>query len=155
MMVANVLLTQKGLEACRAYNGFEQAHQEYRTFVLSQADFPLGSATAGDYFVKIEDVDKAIGFYERALLKDKQLNYIRLNLATLYNSKSENNKAEHILQVALRYEPKNGQVYYYLGLLYNEQQRYKEAKEAFEKAMKLGMNSEALRRNYQEILKFI
>ena len=138
MLAANALLTQKGLEACRVYNRFEQAHQEYKEFVLSQSDFPLGSATAGDYFVKINDTDNAIRFYERALLKDKQLNYIRLNLAVLYSGKAQNDKAESFLNEALKYEPKNAQIYYDLYLLYNELGREAEAKVALSKAKALG-----------------
>lgn len=139
MLAANALLTQKGLEACRVYNGFEQAHQEYKEFVLSQSDFPLGSATAGDYFVKINDTDNAIRFYERALLKDKQLNYIRLNLAVLYSGKAQNDKAESFLNEALKYEPKNAQIYYDLYLLYNELGREAEARAALSKAKALGI----------------
>lgn len=152
MVAANTLLTHKTLQECNLYNGFEQAHNEYKTFVLSQADFPLGSATAGDYFVKVNDTDNAIRFYERALSKDKHLNYIRLNLATLYNSKAANQKAEAVLKEALAYEPKNAQIPYFLALLYSEQQRYNEAKTAFEQAMKLGMNDENIKRNYQNLL---
>ena len=121
------------------YEGFEQAHQEYKDFVLSQSDFPLGSATAGDYFVKINDTDNAIRFYERALLKDKQLNYIRLNLAVLYSGKAQNDKAENFLNEALKYEPKNAQIYYDLYLLYNELGREAEAKVALSKAKALGI----------------
>lgn len=155
MVTANALLTHRDLRTCNTYAGFGQAHNDYKTFVLSQADFPLGSATAGDYFVKVNDRDNAIHFYERALTKDKNLNYIRLNLATLYNSRGANEKAEAVLKEALRYEPKNAQIPYFLALLYSEQQRYAEAKTGFEQAMRLGMNDESVKRNYQNLLQLM
>ena len=155
MVMANALLTHRDLQTCNTYAGFGQAHNDYKTFVLSQADFPLGSATAGDYFVKVNDRDNAIHFYERALTKDKNLNYIRLNLATLYNSRGANEKAEAVLKEALRYEPKNAQIPYFLALLYSEQQRYAEAKTGFEQAMRLGMNDESVKRNYQNLLQLM
>lgn len=156
MVVANVILTQKGWDNARAMSPhFEKAHQEYRDFVLSQADFPLGSATAGDYFVKINQPVEAIRFYERALQKDKNLNYLRLNLATLYNGEGQNDKAAAVLHTALQYEPKNAEIYYFLALLYSEEKQYADAKTAFEKAMQLGMKDENIQRNYQSLLQLI
>ena len=154
MAAANALLTYYGVTDCQQFHGFEQAHQEYKTFVLSQADFPLGAATAGDYFVKVNDPQRAISFYERALKKDKTLNYLRLNLATLYNGQAQNNQAEKVLKEAIAYEPRNAEAYYFLALLYSEQKRYQEAKNAIERAMQLGMKGEKIQRNYKAICQF-
>lgn len=153
---ANVFLTQKGLDwSVKNLAAFTPAMKEYEEFVLSQSDFPLGSATAGDYFAKINAPDKAILFYERAITKDKTLNHIRLNLATLYNGNKQNEKAHKILQEALIYEPKNPQIYYFMALLNSEEKNYSQAKNYFERAMKLGMDNENIRRNYQAILQIM
>ena len=152
MATANALLTYYGVADCHQFHGFEQAHQDYKTFVLSQADFPLGAATAGDYFVKVNDPQRAISFYERALKKDKTLNYLRLNLATLYNGQAQNSQAEKVLKEAIAYEPRNAEAYYFLALLYSEQKRYQEAKNAIERAMQLGMKGEKIQRNYNCLL---
>lgn len=149
---ANWFLTQLGFENAQKIPNFSQALQEFETFVLSQSDFAVGSATAGDYYVKIGQPYQAILFYERAISKDNQLNYIRLNLANLYNTTAQNEKSLQILEEALIFEPKNPQIHYYLALLFNEMNELQKSKNHFEMAMKLGMNSERLQRNYQLLL---
>lgn len=152
---AYVFLSQKGWEQSKLLASFESARKEYETFVLSQADFPVGSATAADYFTHLGDTDKAILFYERAIKKDKTLNHVRLNLATLYNGKGQNNKAWQILHQAQNYAPQNAQVYYFMALLSSEEKDYNQAKKYFEKAMQLGMNNENIQRNYQSVIQII
>ena len=105
--------------------------------------------------MKINQPVEAIRFYERALQKDKNLNYLRLNLATLYNGEGQNDKAAAVLHTALQYEPKNAEIYYFLALLYSEEKQYADAKTAFEKAMQLGMKNENVKRNYQSLLQLI
>lgn len=153
---ANVFLMQKGAEwSNHNLPSFATALKEYETFVLSQSDFPLGSATAGDYFAQIGDTDKAILFYERAIAKDKNLNHVRLNLATLYSKIKRNDKAQSVLESALTYEPNNPEVFYFMGLLAAEEKQYAKAKTHFEKAMQLGLNNEKVQRNYQSVLQLI
>lgn len=152
---ANLLLTQMGIENASKIPHFENARQELEIFVLSQSDFATGSATAADYFTQMKQPQKAIIFYERAIVKDVKLNYVRLNLANLYNAQNQNDKALKILKEALQYEPKNPQVYYYLALLYNELEALQLSKEAFEKAMQLGMKTPSVERNYQILLQKI
>lgn len=149
---ANVFLSQRGLEWSQKLPNFEKSRQEYETFVLSQSDFPLGSATAGDYFSMIGNPKKSILFYERAINKDKQLNHIRLNLATLYNAENQNDKAWYILKEALKYEPNNAQIFYFMALLSSEEKDYAQAKKYFEKTIQLGLDNENVRRNYNIIL---
>lgn len=156
IVAANAFLTQKGLEWSKNnLSSFSTSLKEYEDFVLSQSDFPLGSATAGDYFVKIGNKDNAILFYERAIAKDKNLNHIRLNLATLYNGNGQNQKARQVLTDALKYEPKNPQVHYFIALLESEEKQYEKAKSHFEKAIQLGLDNENVRRNYQTVLQLI
>lgn len=149
---ANLLLMQLGMEQAKQIPAFEIAQKELEIFLLSQSDFAVGSASAGDYYANCNDVEKAILFYNRAIQKDKMLNYVRLNLANLYNRKSENVKALEILKEALTYEPKNPQVHYYLALLYNELGELLLSKNAFENTMKYGMNTERIQKNYQLLL---
>lgn len=149
---ANWFLTQLGLENAKKVPNFSSALEEFEVFVLSQSDFAVGSATAADYYVKIGQPHQAILFYERAIKKDNQLNYIRLNLANLYNATAQNEKALQILKEALTFEPKNPQIHYYLALLYNELNDLQNSKKHFEKAMDLGMNSERIKRNYELLL---
>lgn len=156
MVAANLFLLQKGLHWSKQHlPSFDSARKEYETFVLSQADFPLGSATAGDYFSMIEQTDTAILFYERAIAKDKTLNHIRLNLATLYSGKQQNSKSWQILKEALRYEPKNPQIFYFMGLLYAEEKKYQQAKNHLERAINLGLEDPNLRRNYASIIELL
>lgn len=152
LATAYLVLAQKGGQWAKMHlPAFEPALQEYETFVLSQADFPLGSATAGDYFTLLGDNAKAILFYERAVSKDKSLNHIRLNLAMLYNGVGQNYQAARQLNDALTHEPNNPQIYYFLALLRSEQSDYQQAKTLFEKAMQLGMDNEAIHRNYEAV----
>lgn len=151
--VANLLLAQMGFEQARKISGFEKARQELEEFLLSQSDFASGSASLADYYTRMGDTQRAILFYERALKKDKALNYIRLNLATLYSGENQPEKARKILEKALEQEPQNAQVHYYLALLLSELEAYPQAKIHFEKAIQLGADSPRVQRNYQLLLK--
>ena len=153
---ANVFLMQKGLQwSENNLISFKSAIKEYEDFVLSQSDFPLGSATAGDYYAQTNDIAKAILFYERATKKDKNLNHVRLNLATLYSKNKRNDKADSILKKAITYEPKNPQIFYFMALLNSEEGNYRQAKKYFEQAIALGMDNENVRKNYQAVLQLI
>lgn len=149
---ANLLLTQLGKKQAQQLSDFEKARKELETFVLFQSDFATGSAIAGDYYVKMENIPQAIFFYKRALKKDAKLTYVRLNVATLYNQIGANDRALEVLQQALTYQANNAQVHYYLALLYNELNQLSIAKNHFEKAKKCGMNTESLQRNYLLLL---
>lgn len=155
MVTANLLLTQLGIEEAQKISGFNKALKEFEEFILSQSDFAVGSASAGDFYAKLGDNSKAILFYSRALKRDKTLNYVRLNLATIYNQNNDNQKALAILNDAQKLEPKNAQIQYFLGLLHSELSNYEQAKKAFDNALKLGMNDQRLLRNYQLLLQKI
>lgn len=156
MVVANITLIQKSWDSVRATGSHsEEAHQEYHDSVLSQADFPLGSATAGDYFVRINRPIEAIRFCERALQEGENLSYLRLNLVTLYGDKGQNDKAATVLHTTLQYEPKNAGTYYSSALLYNEEGRYVEAKNILEKAVQFGTKNENIQRNYRNSLRLL
>lgn len=150
---ANLLLTQLGIEECHSIPAFAKAHEELKDFLLSQADFAVGSSLLAEYYAKIGEDKNAILYYERALKKDNKLNFVRINLAMLYNKAYQNEKSLQILTEAYALEPQNEQISYYLALLYSEINDFKQAKRYIEQAMKLGMSGEAIQRNYNEILK--
>lgn len=155
LAATNLWLTQKGRAGVEALPQGRERLTEYETFVLSQSDFPVGAATAGDYYTQMGAPQKAILFYERALTKDPSLNYLRLNLAILYSQLQQKAKAWQCLDAAEKRAPSNPQIAYYKALLLTEEKNYTAAKKAYEKALKLGMNTPQVQQNYQAVLRVL
>lgn len=149
---ANLVLTQFGWEKAQIFPYFQKAFSDLEKFILNQSDFAVGSATAGDFYAKIGQLDKAVIFYERALQKDNQLNYVRLNLATLYNQNNDNERALSVLEQALKNEPENGDIFYRLALLSYELKKETQSEAYFKKAMFYTPNNFRIYYNYGLLL---
>ncbi|MEP7267520.1 MAG: hypothetical protein ABI844_07810 [Saprospiraceae bacterium] len=61
---------------------FNNAKNELYKYVIFQTDFAQGSAMAGEYFHKQNDLAMAKKYYLRALAKDSQLAGVRVNLGS-------------------------------------------------------------------------
>lgn len=129
-------------------NAYGLAQKELKAYILYQTDFAVGSAMAGDYFLKIRQADSAEVFYKRSLEKDPQMSYARLNLSTLYNLAGRNKDALRVLENALRYNDKDDQIYFNLALLYSEMNRPEKAETAFKLAVGLNSRNPRLYYNY-------
>ena len=119
------------------YSTFNNAKKELEQYLFYQADFSIGNVMIGDYFLKQKDYFNAEKFYIRSLQKDTSMNYVRLNLSTVYNAAGKNKEALNILLEAQKIDPKNDRTYYNLALLYVELNMKKEAEQCFLKAVEL------------------
>ena len=81
--------------------------------------------------------DLAEKSYLTALRKDPGFLPARFNLTNLYNAMGRNADAEQVLQNGIKRAPKEGELYYSLGLLLAEEQRYPEAATNLGKAAEL------------------
>ncbi|WP_404812594.1 multiheme c-type cytochrome [Capnocytophaga canimorsus] len=149
---ADLCLNHYGLQTALTKNGFQKAFNELESFILHQSDFASGSAIAGDFYAKTEQHQKALKFYQRALHKDKTLNYVRLNLATLLNGQKRNSEALKMLQEAASYEPKNAQIVFRLALLTYEMEQPELSLKYFEKTIQLEDKNPRVYYNYGLLL---
>lgn len=145
---ANVLLTHYGIEALNEIPQLKKAVNELEKFLLHQSDFAAGSAAAGDFYIKMQQTEKALLFYQRALDKDKQLTYVHQNLATLYSRLGENDKAFSELEKAIKAEPNNGEYHFRMALLCYEMKLTEKASFYFAKATEFSPNNPRIRYNY-------
>ncbi|MEX0928194.1 MAG: tetratricopeptide repeat protein [Balneolales bacterium] len=113
---------------------FQQAMQEYRTYLDVNEYFPQGQMNRGQFFEQQGQTEEAIQAYRGAIERDSNFNPARMNLAYLYNSQGQNDKAEQLLNVVTEQEPEYGQAWYSLGLLQAEQNNLAEAIRYFEQA---------------------
>jgi len=104
-----------------------RARDELEKMLTANADFPTGRLQLGDYFLRRNNVPKAIEEYEMALQMDSLLTPVYSNLATAYNLINQNNKAITTLDKLILLEPGYGRAYYLRGLLNYEMQRLEEA----------------------------
>lgn len=149
---ADVILTQLGISDAKMIPEFEKARIELENFLLHQSDFAQGSAALGDYYVKMENTSQALHFYENALKKDPQLNYVRINLASLYSWSHQEQKALEILKEALLKEPNNEDITYRLGLLCYQMKLFDKAENYLQKTVDLKSLNPRVYYNYSLLL---
>lgn len=133
-------------------SAYSAADKENKSFLEYQRDFAVGNVMAADYQLQAGDFNVAIQLYSRALEKDNQINYARLNLSAAYNSMGKNNEALQVLQFAEKIDQSNDRVYYNMGLLFYEMGEPKKALNSFEKAVKLNSSNPDLYYNYALLL---
>ncbi len=125
---ANLLINIPPSQIEPAYaQPFNNAKNELYKYVMFQTDFAQGSAMAGEYFHKLNDLAMAKKYYLRALAKDGQLTGVMVNLAAILNAEGNNQEALQQLLTASKLEPKNDQILFSLGLLYAELKLFDEA----------------------------
>ena len=120
---------------------FENAMQEYRTYLNVNQYFPQGQMNRGQFFEKQGQTEQAIAAYRDALKRDSYFNPARINLAYLYNGIGDNDRAEDLLRTVIEQEPRFGEAYYSLALLLAEESRMSEAIDYFEQASELLTNN--------------
>ena len=116
---------------------FQDAMQEYRTYLDVNAYFPQGQMNRGQFYEQQGDLQQAMAAYETALERDPYFNPARVNLAYLHNRMGENERAEELLLTVIEQEPEFGEAFYSLGLLKAEQNRLEESVNWFEQAAEL------------------
>jgi len=131
---------------------YDKADAENQHFLFNQTDFAIGNVMMADYEMQAGKYVSAIGYYQKGLKKDNQMNYARFNLSAAYNTIGKNEEALKTLLDAAAIDPKNDRVYYNLGLLYYEMKNTALALENFQKSYKLGSQNPALYYNYGLLL---
>ena len=109
--------------------------EEYLITLKYTADFPTGKYNLGNFYSNKGDFVKAEKFYNDAIKADSLFYPAKSNLAMLYYNqwRTEIKQKNYILDL-IKKHPEYTEGNYYLGLLYAEQKRYKEAAEILEKA---------------------
>jgi tetratricopeptide (TPR) repeat protein len=133
-------------------NTFSLAQKELEKSLIYQTDFSTGNVMLADYYLKLQDYQKAEKFYLRGLKKDSNMNYALLNLSTVYNAQGKNKQALQTLESAIKNDSKNERIYYNMALLYNEMNNIPTAEKAFAKAVKLKSTNPRLYYNYGLLL---
>lgn len=131
---------------------YTKALRELENNVLYQADFASGNIMAADFYLKLGDYARAESFYLKGLQKDNQMNYARLNLATVYNIQGNNQAALKTLEDAVKTDPKNERIYFNLALLYNELKQPENVEKSLKKAIELKTTNPRVYYNYAILL---
>lgn len=131
---------------------YTKASDELYRYIMYQTDFAAGNVMAADYFYKLGNYQNAEQLYLRGIKKDNQMNYARLNLATLYNVTNRNDRALLVLQEALKVDAINDRIYFNLALLYNEMNDPKNVETNLKKAIALKSQNPRVYYNYGIIL---
>ncbi|MFC2083781.1 tetratricopeptide repeat protein [Bacteroidota bacterium] len=111
--------------------------EEYRVSQEYSADFAAGRFNLGNLYQNLGDLDEAILQYEEALAIDSLFYPVKVNLAMVYNRKSDNNKTEALFRNLIKNHPEFPDAYYSLGLLLAETEKYEEAAELLKRATQL------------------
>jgi tetratricopeptide (TPR) repeat protein len=115
--------------------------EEYLNTLLYTSDFPSGKYNLGNYYANRGDYVRAEKYYDAAIQADRSFYPAKLNLALLCYNISDLEKAETLFLDLINNHPEVSEGNYYLGLLYAEQKKYKEAAEILEQAtVRRGVN---------------
>jgi predicted CXXCH cytochrome family protein len=116
------------------YALFVKALDEYRISQEYVADFPMGRHNLGNYYSKLNDRAKAEENYREALEIDKLFYPAQSNLAIIYYQQGKTDAAAELFRDMITRHPDVVEGYYYLALLYGEQQKFTEAIDLLETA---------------------
>jgi tetratricopeptide (TPR) repeat protein len=130
----------------------DAALQEYRDNQLALADTPEALLNLGVLESALGNEAAAEGYYEKALKMAPEFVPARVNLANLYNRTGRNRMAEQQFRAAIGYEAGAGELYYSLGLLLVEEQRFKEAAGFLKTAVDLLPQRARVQYNYALLL---
>jgi tetratricopeptide (TPR) repeat protein len=114
------------------YKTLTKVLDEYLQTLKYSADFPAGRFNLGNYYSNKSDVVKAEINYKKAIEFDSLFYPAKSNLAMLNYRNGKLKEAEIIFLDLIKKHPEYSEGNYYLGLLYAEQKRYKEAAENLE-----------------------
>ncbi|MBC7846108.1 MAG: tetratricopeptide repeat protein [Flavobacterium sp.] len=131
---------------------FSLAKAELEKSLIYQTDFSTGNVMLADYYMKLQDYDKAEKFYLRGLKKDSNMNYALLNLSAAYNSQGKNVQALKTLELAVKNDSKNERIFYNMALLHNEMNNIPAAEKSFAKAVELKSVNPRVYYNYGLLL---
>lgn len=138
--------------ATEARQHYQAARQEYEAYLHLQADFSVGALQLADFHLQDGNAQEAVQWYGRALDKDQQMNYARLNLASALGGLQRPQEALQVLKQALQQDAQNPRIHYNLALLYLELNQIDAAEQHFQEAIVLNIPSSGAFGNYALML---
>nr|WP_321486395.1 tetratricopeptide repeat protein [uncultured Draconibacterium sp.] len=125
---------------------YRYALEEYKQVLFYNADFPTGKINLANFYYYQKEYANAEKYFKLAMEQDRELYFVNLNLAYLYNQTGQNEKAEKCFRNYLEREPDDAHALYLLGLLLSEIEKYDESLSTLLKSSKL--DSKYLRVNH-------
>ena len=109
------------------YGLLQKGLEEYRISQEYSADFPAGRYNLGNFYAKLNNFPLAEENYREAIAIDNLFYPAKINLALIYYREGKAEPAERLFTDLVTNHPDLPESYYYLALLYAEQQKYPEA----------------------------
>ncbi len=116
---------------------YNSALEEYRQVLFYNADFPTGKINLANFYYYQKRYPEAEKYFNLALEQDRELYFVNLNLAYLYNQTGQNEKAEQCFKTYLKREPGDAHALYLFGLLLSEEGKYDESLRTLLEASKI------------------
>ena len=113
---------------------YKKTLDEYKQVLLYNVDFPLGKYNLANFYFSQGMLEEALYFYQESFAQDKELHFVKLNLARCYNRMEDNEKAANEFAEYLKLEPHDAQGMYSYGLLLAEMKKYDDALQWLEKS---------------------
>ncbi len=110
-------------------DSFQKACKEYEDVLQYNADFPTGKFNLANFYYNRGNSELAEKYYIKALEQDKELHFIKLNLAYCYHQQGKNTQAAQWFEDFLKHEPNDAQTFYSYGLLLSEMSQYDQSLE--------------------------
>lgn len=123
------------------YGFFISSIDEYLKSLEYVADFSTGRYNLGNFYSKNKDMAKAVENYEESIAIDDLFYPSRVNLGIIYYQQGNIQQAEVVFNDLVIKHPDIPEGYYYLALLYAEQNKKNEAIALLESARTKGVAS--------------
>ena len=120
---------------------FAAAEREYIDAQLAIAERPEALANLGNLFVDAGEMERALQFYQVALLQEPRAVTVRVNMADLYRQLQRDENAESLLREGLTLGGNHAPLHHSLGLLLVRGQRQEDALTELEQATLLEPDS--------------
>jgi len=134
---------------------YDYALAEYKQVLFYNADFPTGKINLANFYYYQKEYANAEKYFKLAMEQDRELYFVNLNLAYLYNQTGQNEKAEKCFRNYLEREPDDANALYSLGLLLSEIGKYDESLSTLLKSSKLDLKYPRVNHNIAMLYDFM
>lgn len=121
----------------REWGKYNLAEQSYYKSLEVAPDYFVVLPDLGRLYLKIGQVDRSLNIYLEYLKADQNNFYVLFALAELFFNYNELDTAIYYLKKTLEINPNFDSAYYLYGLIYENEKKYKQAYEMYQKAFKI------------------
>ncbi len=133
---------------------FSNSINEYKEHLMYNSNFPLGKYNLANFYYFRKEYELSEKYYLAALEQDPQLDFILMNISSLYGSMNLPQEAEKYLELYIKKHPDDPSGNYNYGLILSENKKYEQSLKHLLKASKSMPHNSRVDINISELYKY-